>query len=52
MPKNRAIALSAAVGLSVGLLAGPIQSALAGHTNRLNTAHLDGRSEVAPDELM
>lgn len=49
MSRNRAIALSAALGLSVGLLAAPVQSALAGHTNRLNAARLDGRAEVAPD---
>jgi hypothetical protein len=34
------------VGLAVGLVIGPVQSALAGHTNSVLEAELSGRSEV------
>ncbi len=46
MSKKRA-AVVAAAGLSLGLVLGPIQGALAGHTNRVVEADLDGRQEVA-----
>jgi hypothetical protein len=36
-----------AVGLAAGLVLGPVQSAVAGHSNAVLTADLDGRSEVA-----
>lgn len=35
--------------MGAGLLLGPVQTALAGHTNPLAEADLDGRSEVSPD---
>lgn len=38
-----------AVGVAAGLALGPVQSALAGHTNAVLEADLDGRSEVASD---
>ena len=37
------------VGLTVGLVAGPVQSAMAGHTNRLLEGDLSGRAQVATD---
>lgn len=46
MSKKRT-AMVAAAGLSLGLVLGPIQGALAGHTNRVVEADLDGRQEVA-----
>ena len=46
MSKKRTAALAAA-GLAVGLLAAPVQSALAGHLNEVVEADLDGRQEVA-----
>lgn len=46
MPTKRMVAVAAA-GLSLGLLLGPVQAALAGHTNELLEADLDGRQEVA-----
>jgi len=36
-----------ALGLAVGVLASPIGGAVAGHTNAILTASLDGRAEVA-----
>jgi hypothetical protein len=46
MSKKRT-AIIAAAGVSLGLLAGPVQSALAGHLNEVVQADLDGRQEVA-----
>lgn len=46
MSKHRTIAVGVAA-LAAGLILGPVQGALAGHTNRLLEADLDGRSEVA-----
>lgn len=37
------------VGVAAGLVIGPVQSAMAGHTNALLEAELSGRSEVAAD---
>jgi len=48
MSKKRTAAVVAA-GLTVGLLVGPVQGALAGHTNALLDAQLNGRNEVAPN---
>ncbi|MGK2948497.1 MAG: CHRD domain-containing protein [Acidimicrobiales bacterium] len=48
MSKNRTIAVGIA-GLAAGLILGPVQGALAGHTNRVLEADLDGRSEVAAE---
>lgn len=47
MTRRMTTLAAAAVGLFAGLVAGPVQSALAGHTNTLLEAHLDGRDEVA-----
>jgi hypothetical protein len=44
---KKCTAAIAAAGLSFGLLAGPVQGALAGHTNELLQSDLDGRQEVA-----
>lgn len=41
------IAAAAGLGLSVGVMFGPVQSALAGHSNQVLHAELDGRCEVA-----
>lgn len=49
MSKKRTVIAVGVAGLTAGLVLGPVQSALAGHTNPLTTAHLDGRAEVAPD---
>jgi hypothetical protein len=46
MSTRRTVAATA-VGLSVGLLVGPVQGALAGHSNEVLEADLDGRQEVA-----
>jgi hypothetical protein len=45
MSKKRTIAIGV-TGLAAGLILGPVQGALAGHTNRLLEAGLDGRSQV------
>ena len=37
------------IGLAAGLVIGPVQSALAGHTNSVLEAELSGRSEVRTD---
>jgi hypothetical protein len=37
------------VGLAAGLVLGPVQSAMAGHTNRLLEGDLTGRAQVATD---
>ncbi len=47
MKKQLVAGLAGAAGLTVGLIAGPLQSAQAGHSNRLLEAELDGRNEVA-----
>lgn len=39
--------LAGASGLTAGLLLGPVSASLAGHTNTLLVADLDGRSEVS-----
>ena len=46
MSTKRTAAVAAA-GLTVGLLLGPVQSAVAGHLNEVVEADLDGRQEVA-----
>lgn len=47
---NRSKPIAACVtGLAVGLVLGPVQSAMAGHSNALLEADLSGRSEVAPN---
>ena len=49
MSKKRTATVAAAVGLAAGLLAIPVQSALAGHLNEVTEADLDGRQEVSAD---
>lgn len=49
MSKRIRTVAAVGVGVVAGLALGPVQSALAGHTNTLVAAHLDGRSEVAAD---
>jgi hypothetical protein len=44
---KKSTAVVAAAGLSLGLLVGPVQGALAGHANEVLQADLDGRQEVA-----
>jgi hypothetical protein len=47
MRKRGLVALTAMIGVTVGVLLSPLGSALAGHTNTILTAELDGRHEVA-----
>lgn len=47
MATRRTAMLAGASGLAVGLLLGPVSAALAGHTNTVLVADLDGRAEVA-----
>ncbi|MGV3759470.1 MAG: CHRD domain-containing protein [Actinomycetota bacterium] len=47
MSKRTTTVPACAAGLAAGLVLGPVQSALAGHTNSVLQADLDGRSEVA-----
>lgn len=47
MPKRSTTIAACAAGLAAGLVLAPVQSALAGHTNAVLRADLDGRSEVA-----
>ena len=43
------VTLAATVGVLLGTLLSPLGGALAGHTNTILTAELDGRQEVATD---
>lgn len=43
------VTLAATVGVLLGTLLSPLGGALAGHTNTILTADLDGRQEVAAD---
>ena len=47
MTKRTTTIAACAAGLAAGLVLAPVQSALAGHTNAVLEAELDGRSEVA-----
>lgn len=47
--KKRTAAIFAGLGLGIGVLIAPLQGALAGHTNTVLNADLDGRQEVADD---
>jgi CHRD domain len=49
MRRKTLAALAACAGIAVGVLISPLGGALAGHTNTVLKANLDGRQEVATD---